>query len=211
MAHITSLPAEISNVIITLAVVDPSAQGPHQPPALARTCKTLRSLTLPIYYGQHTWHMERADDGMALIKRQRALFPHFTVRHLLLGSTARIYPYGVAPTERWLYSLSVTERTGRLRICLGPVIAKHFFTRREYPRRMPSQASVVNKRYAKQQERGEKGDDRILAVLEWMVAQRRPRGHCLRRIVQSHAVSSAPSSWAMVGMIIRQGWCISDR
>lgn len=99
MAHITNLPAEISNLTVDLVVVeyydiivksmpsipDSGSRALSCTPALASTCKTLRRQTLPIYYGQNTWRIEYAEDGTAWINRLRSLFPEYIVRKVPLG------------------------------------------------------------------------------------------------------------------------------
>lgn len=172
MAHITSLPPEISNWIITLSVIEeqhinvkpatllrdqPSIPAFPQSPALASTCKTLQKLVLPIYYGQNTWRVVSAEEGIAWIRRVQSLSSELAVRKLLLGKT------GVA----WLYSFSVDEDTSGLHLKLCSVLEQ--ILRAEYRVSLLSYVDEVNQGTTTCSGRA---DDKMAAVLGWMVADR---------------------------------------
>lgn len=80
-AHLLSLPAELLNYIVTLAVVDRSkivtakvqmrredgrkqTRASPTAPALACTCNFLKALVMPIYYGQKKFYFASSDEAV---------------------------------------------------------------------------------------------------------------------------------------------------
>ena len=167
MAHTTSLPAEIRNLIITLAVVgqepienpEDSAEASLYVPPLAYTCTTLRAETLPIFYGQTRWQVYELETGIGWLKRLHQRSEHTPVRAVLLFRVAGLP----------MYSFFLREDTNTLNIQIPYLMASQLPVGREAA--LSKRVSALNETHASSLVFGRRREDRILGMLEWMVAE----------------------------------------